>query len=69
MKVRFFVAGSSALLAVWLTATFMNDVPVERYPQFGKGSKPLAAKTVKPLEKENPMVAIDSDKDSGASFE
>ena len=69
MKVRFFVAGSSALLAVWLTATFLSDVPVERYPQFGKGSKPLATKTLKPLEMEKPMVAVDSEKDSESSFE
>ena len=69
MKVRFFVAGSSALLAVWLTATFMSEVPVERYPQFGKGSKPLVGKSVKPSEKEKPIVAVDTDKNLDASFE
>lgn len=61
MKVRFFVTGSAALLAVWLTATFLSDVPVERYPQFGKGSVPLSAKVKKPAADEKPIVSVDSD--------
>ena len=48
MKVRFFVTGSASLLAVWLAATFLTDVPVERYPQYGKGSVPVSAKAAKP---------------------
>lgn len=47
MKIRVFVTGSAALLAVWLTATFFSDVPVERYPQYGKGSVPVSAKAAK----------------------
>jgi hypothetical protein len=48
MKVRFFVTGTASLLAVWLAATFLTDVPVERYPQYGKGSVPVSAKAARP---------------------
>ena len=51
MKVRFFVTGSASLLAGWLAATFLTDVPVERYPQYGKGSVPVSAKVMKPEDK------------------
>ena len=61
MKVRFFVTGSAALLAVWLTATFFSDVPVDRYPQFGKGSVPLSAKTSKPKAEDQPMASLNAD--------
>ncbi|WP_193213551.1 hypothetical protein [Luteolibacter marinus] len=61
MKVRLFVTGSAALLAAWLTATFLSDVPVDRYPQFGKGSVPLSAKVAKPPVEEEPIVAVDPD--------
>ena len=54
MKVRFFVTGTAALLAVWLVATFVNQVPVDRYPQFGRGSVPVSAKAVKPKEQAKP---------------
>ncbi|PAW66913.1 MAG: hypothetical protein B9S38_13040 [Verrucomicrobiia bacterium Tous-C4TDCM] len=67
MKVRFFVTGTAALLAVWLVATFFNDVPVDRYPQFGRGSVPVSAKKVKPLEEGKPMAAVEPDK--GDAFE
>jgi hypothetical protein len=59
MKVRLFVTGSSALLAVWLTATFLQDVPVDTYTQFGRGSVPLSAKASKPAAKEKPVAAVD----------
>lgn len=60
MKVRLFVTGSAALLAVWLTATFLQDVPVDTYTTFGRGSVPLSAKAAKPAtEKETPVVAVD----------
>lgn len=61
MKVRFFVTGSSALLAVWLLATFFNEVPVDRYPQFGRGSVPVSAKAVKPANKEKPIAAVSTE--------
>jgi len=63
MKVRFFVTGSAALLAVWLIATFLNEVPADTYNQFGRGSVPLSAKrAVKPEKNaEKPVVARDKD--------
>jgi hypothetical protein len=59
MKVRVFVTGSAALLAVWLAATFFSDVPVERYPQYGKGSVPVSAKAAKKEDK--PVAAVEAD--------
>jgi hypothetical protein len=58
MKVRLFVTGSSALLAVWLTATFLQDVPVDTYTQFGRGSVPLSAKAAKPAAKKDASVVV-----------
>jgi hypothetical protein len=67
MKVRFFVSGSAALLAVWLAATFFSDVPVERYPQYGKGSVPVSAKTAKKQDK--PIAAVETDESPVAVVE
>ena len=36
MNSRCFVSGSSVLLAGWLGATFLNDVPSQRYPKLDK---------------------------------
>ena len=69
MKVRFFVTGTAALLAVWLVATFLNEVPVDRYPQFGRGSVPVSAKKVTTPEEGKPMAAVDSEKDAEVAFE
>lgn len=69
MKVRFFVTGTAALLAVWLGATFLSEVPVDRYPQFGRGSVPVSAKAPKPAEQAKPVAAVDSRETAGASFE
>ncbi len=41
MNTRCFVSGSSVLLAGWLGATFLNDVPSQRYPKLDK--KPATA--------------------------
>lgn len=59
MKVRLFVMGSSALLAVWLTATFLQDVPVDSYTQFGRGSVPLSAKVKPAAKKQAPALAAE----------
>ncbi|GAA5483846.1 hypothetical protein [Haloferula sargassicola] len=48
MNVKTFVTGSAALLAAWLGATFVRQVPGESYPQLGRGSKPLSAQISKP---------------------
>ena len=63
MKVRLFVSGSAALLAVWLTATFLQDVPVDTYTTFGRGSVPLSAKAGKPAAKDKPVAAVDKRED------
>jgi len=36
MNTRRFVSGSSVLLAGWLGATFLNEVPSQRYPKLDK---------------------------------
>ena len=69
MKVRFFVTGTSALLAVWLLATFFNEVPVDRYPQFGKGSVPVSAKAAPAVPLEKPVAAIAAEGMPGAAVE
>ena len=69
MKVRFFVTGTAAILAVWLVATFLNEVPVDRYPQFGRGSVPVSAKKVTPPQEGKPMVAVETEKDAEIAFE
>ncbi|MEO8615166.1 MAG: hypothetical protein ABI600_08505 [Luteolibacter sp.] len=36
MSIRNFVSGSSVILAGWLGATFLNEVPAQRYPKLDK---------------------------------
>lgn len=36
MNTRRFVCGSSIILAGWLGATFLHDVPAQRYPKLDK---------------------------------
>jgi hypothetical protein len=36
MNTKRFVSGSSIILAGWLAATFLNDVPAQRYPKLDK---------------------------------
>ncbi|MES2919910.1 MAG: hypothetical protein V4819_00030 [Verrucomicrobiota bacterium] len=43
MNTRRFVSGSSILLAGWLGATFLNDVPSQRYPKLDKEPATAAA--------------------------
>jgi hypothetical protein len=38
MSTRKFVSGSSVILAGWLGATFLNEVPAQRYPKLEKKS-------------------------------
>ena len=38
MNTRRFVSGSSILLAGWLGATFLNEVPSQRYPKLDKNA-------------------------------
>lgn len=57
MNTRRFVSGSSILLAGWLGATFLNEVPSQRYPKLDK--KPATAAT--DVMKEKLMVVAVSD--------
>ena len=36
MSIRRFVSGSSVILVGWLGATFLNEVPAQRYPKLDK---------------------------------
>jgi hypothetical protein len=47
MNTRLFVSGSSLILASWLGATFLNEVPAQRYPRLDKKSATTAAITQK----------------------
>jgi hypothetical protein len=42
MNIRNFVSGSSVVLAGWLGATFLNEVPSQRYPKLDKDSSSSA---------------------------
>ena len=44
MNVRLFVTGTASLLAAWLVATFLSEVPADSYLQAGPGSVPVSAK-------------------------
>ncbi|MGL4398345.1 MAG: hypothetical protein ACRCXD_00630 [Luteolibacter sp.] len=57
MNTRRFVSGSSILLAGWLGATFLNEVPSQRYPKLDK-TPPTAAI---PISEEKVMLAAVSD--------
>lgn len=57
MNTRNFVSGSSVILLGWLGATFLNEVPAQRYPRLDKKtalaqvihSKPLVVLGAKTL--------------------
>ena len=42
MNIRSFVSGSSVVLAGWLGATFLNEVPSQRYPKLDKSTSASA---------------------------
>jgi len=42
MSTRRFVSGSSIILAGWLGATFLNDVPEMKYPKLDKQTETSA---------------------------
>ncbi len=53
MNTRRFVSGSSIILAGWLGATFLNEVPSQRYPRLDK--KPATTEVQATQEK---LVAV-----------
>jgi hypothetical protein len=58
MNIRKFVSGSSVILAGWLGATFLNEVPAQRYPKLDKG--PASASLAKDQEKTLAAVELKS---------
>ena len=45
MKLRYFVSTSAFVLVAWLGFTFINEVPIQRYPKHDKytAARPLPA--------------------------
>ncbi len=43
MSIRNFIGASSALLLAWLGATYMHQVPAERYPTDARPTAELTA--------------------------
>lgn len=69
MKVRAFVMGSAAILAVWLTITFLSDVPLERYPQYGRGSVPVTSSSKETKAAGTEVAVIETRRVSDAAVE
>lgn len=61
MKVRLFVTMTATVLATWLGVTFFREVPQENYPQLGRGSLPVSAKT-EPKEQES-LLSLEDESD------
>lgn len=55
MNIRSFVSGSSVVLAGWLGATFLNEVPSQRYPKLDKSTSSSASMS----EKEKALAAVE----------
>jgi hypothetical protein len=49
MNTRKFVSGTSAILLGWLGATFLNEVPSQRYPRLDKKTGAVAVNSTEPL--------------------
>lgn len=58
MNIRNFVSGSSVILAAWLGATFLNEVPSQRYPKLDKN--PATVKLASDQEKSLAAVEVKS---------
>jgi len=54
MNTRRFVCGSSVILAGWLGATFLNEVPAQRYPKLDKNPATAAMR----VENETVMTGV-----------
>lgn len=62
MNTKRFVSGSSVILAGWLAATFLNEVPAQRYPKLEKktaasGKELKSRDAVFPVKKNLPVTA------------
>jgi len=55
MNIRKFIGASSFILLAWLGATYLHQVPLERYPKQEKAGPTASVKTLKMNEK---MIAI-----------
>jgi hypothetical protein len=56
MSIQRFISGSSIILAAWLGATFLNEVPAQRYPK--RVAKKLATPAQKPLPPQSAISEI-----------
>jgi len=56
MNARKFVSVSSVILAGWLGATFLNEVPAQRYPKLDKRPETVASNKTA----ESPALTISS---------
>lgn len=61
MKLSVFVSSSAAVLAVWLTVTYLSQVPADAYPKLGRGSVPQQT-AQRPIEAAKPLVDLARDK-------
>ncbi len=59
MKVRLFVSGSAALLAAWLCATYLHEIPVRDYPELGRQTEQTAAAAPQSVETSAVLVSLD----------
>lgn len=57
MSIRNFIGSTSALLLVWLGATYFREVPVERYP---RQNSPAAGSTAQVKSSEGRAIAKNS---------
>ncbi len=62
MSTRRFVSGSSVILAAWLGATFLNEVPAQRYPKLDKQAAVEASAGPSIATNEKPADGVGTDR-------
>lgn len=62
MSIHHFIGGSSAILLAWLGATFLHEVPSERYPKLDRSNSPISASISTPIS-ERPIADINAEKE------
>jgi len=61
-NIRNFVLGSSLLLAAWLTATFLQEVPSHRYPALGRPTASISKPVISAEAKIQQPVSVDQNR-------
>ena len=46
MKIQSFIGASSAMLIAWLGATYLHNVPADRYREQGRSSPPVTGQII-----------------------